>query len=198
MEYYKNKSIESLNDEKWLPIIGYEGYYFVSNLGRIKSVDRTVVSSFDSERMVKGRVMKLFMDRKGYIRVMLCKEGECKNCQVHRLVALTFIKNVHNKPRVNHKLGVKHDNRVTELEWVTASEDELHSYRVLGKKNPKAGLGRIGKLHPKSKPVRCCTLDTVFESATQAAKALGIGQGNLCNYINNKKHNPTGLYFIYC
>jgi hypothetical protein len=64
---------------------------------------------------------------------------------IHRLVSLAFIENIENKEQVNHINGIKNDNRVENLEWVTQSENELHSYRLLNKKRS------LGELHGNSK-----------------------------------------------
>ena len=76
-------------------------------------------------------------DRRGYLRVTLCTKGTTKRFGVHRLVAMRWIPNPEGKRFVNHKDGNKRNNSVDNLEWVTASENEYHSYRVLGKKVPR-------------------------------------------------------------
>lgn len=107
----------NLPHEIWRDICGYEGIYQVSNFGRVKSLH------FDRERLLKLR-----QDYKGYVYVVLHKDGECKPCKVHRLVAETFILNSEGKPQVNHIDGNKSNNRVENLEWVTNSENKKHSY----------------------------------------------------------------------
>lgn len=107
--------------EEWRPIAGYEGIYEVSNLGRVRSLDRYVdtvtVLGEPLKRFCKGRVLKLFDDTKGYMHIMLHNGGNYKIKLVHRLVAQTFIPNHYNLPEVNHKDQNPANNRVDNLEW---------------------------------------------------------------------------------
>lgn len=103
--------------EIWKDIEGYEGLYQVSNLGRVKSLK-------------SKRFLKLSVNEKGYLRCHLSKCGGSKHWRVHRLVAQAFISNQDNKPEINHIDGDKSNNCVTNLEWVTSSENHIHSYVV--------------------------------------------------------------------
>lgn len=102
-------------------------YYQVSNLGRLKSKERKVPHARHGTVSVKERVLKPATDSKGYLRVALAKDKTLKTYKVHRLVADAFLENKHNKPQVNHINGVKSDNRVENLEWVTNRENRLHA-----------------------------------------------------------------------
>lgn len=103
--------------EVWKDINGYEGLYQVSNLGNVKSL------KYGKERILKPDVSKF-----GYLFVDLCKNNICKSFRVHRLVAIVFIPNLENKEQVNHINGIKTDNMVQNLEWVTAKENIQHAY----------------------------------------------------------------------
>lgn len=102
--------------EVFVPIYWTSGKYDVSNTGNV--------------RRVGGKVLKPALVA-GYPRVTVGG----KNCHIHRLVAIAFIPNPENKPCVNHKDGDKQNNHVSNLEWATYSENELHAYNVLGKVN---------------------------------------------------------------
>lgn len=105
--------------EVWKEIEGYNSKYYISNLGRVKSIKYT-----------EPRILKARLDNHGYYRVALTKDKEVVECKVHRLVARAFIKNPYNKPTVNHKDGNKRNNTVENLEWATRSEQMIHAYKM--------------------------------------------------------------------
>ena len=119
--------------EVWKAVTGYEGLYEVSNLGRIRSLDREVerIDRWSQQiTLIKrqGCIMDPYTTLKGgYLRIGLSKNGDQKNHLIHRLVATAFIKNQENKPQINHINCVKTDNNVDNLEWNTNTENYLHS-----------------------------------------------------------------------
>ena len=112
--------------EKWMPIKNYEGFYEVSDKGRVRSLDRYVNGKHKNKAFRKGRVLKLEKVQAGYYRVELQKNGFKERLFVHRLVADSFIPNPHNKPQVNHINSMRDDNIVYNLEWVTPKENIIH------------------------------------------------------------------------
>lgn len=134
--------------EKWLPIKGYEGLYEVSDKGRIRSIDRIVICRNGTLKPVKGKIRKICQCTNGYCFVTLSKCGTIKDKLVHRLVMDTFVGNSENE--VNHKDGNKTNNRLENLEYVTHSDNQKHSYRVLKNSPVQSWKGKRGFLHNKS------------------------------------------------
>jgi hypothetical protein len=117
-------------EEIWKDIKGFEAIYQISNLGRVKSLKRSITHSYWGKVNLSERIKKAFIDRCGYYSVMLHKESVKKSFSVHRLVALAFIPNENKKLDVNHKNGIKTDNRLENLEWMTRSENVIHSLKT--------------------------------------------------------------------
>lgn len=110
-----------LNKEVWKDVKGYEGIYKVSNFGRVKSLG--------NEFSRKERLLKPSLQSKGYLTVVLQKNGIRNMVLVHRLVAEYFVSNPLNKPQVNHINGVKTDNNIENLEWVSHRENLDHAIK---------------------------------------------------------------------
>ena len=154
---------------EWKQIQGYEGYY-VSDRGDVKS--------YNSDHA--GHILKPNKSDKGYIRVSLRNsKGGSSTMNVHRLVASAFIPNPDNLPQVNHKNGIKDDNRVENLEWVTSSQNVKHAYEVLGKQSGAQGkhFERKAKLLPiEVKIVRQTDIPNI-----ELAKYLGVTDSCICH-----------------
>ena len=101
--------------ETWKNVRGYEGLYQVSNLGRVKSLDRVS----DDGKIRHGRIISTKQNNRGYLQVHLYRNGSCKMKLLHRLVAEAFIQNLDSLPQVNHKDENKSNNYASNLEWCT-------------------------------------------------------------------------------
>ena len=110
-------------EEIWRDIKGYEGLYQVSNLGRVRSLDRFISQKNNSgpyKRLIKGKLLKNGKNSQKYLLVVLSKpNNKPKVIHIHRLVAEAFIPNPENLPCVNHKDEDKQNNMVENLEWCT-------------------------------------------------------------------------------
>jgi len=109
--------------EIWKSIIGYENLYEVSNLGNVRSLDKTVIDKLGRKLIFHSTLLSQRKTNKNYLVVNLSKDGSFKNYSVHRLVAMAFVENPENKPCVDHVNGNKQDNRAKNLRWVTFKEN---------------------------------------------------------------------------
>ena len=117
-------------NEKWKLVDGFGKRYAVSNLGRVVSLSRKV-SNHTGFINKPSRLLKPCKDEKGYFRVYLDKgDGKTRFIPIHRLVAMTFLENPENKPQVNHKDGNKENNHVSNLEWATNKENQIHAVKM--------------------------------------------------------------------
>lgn len=176
---------------KALPIKDYPGYYVTDN-GLVFS---RVITKYSNK---EGRIKKLKqkLTKKGYYGVTLYKDGKHKFYGVHRLVAKNFISNPENKPVVNHKNGIKTDNRVENLEWATNSENVQHAFNVLGAKGPKTWLGKFGREHHSSKMIQQIKDGKViakFYGAREAQRKTRISYQSIWHVLHGR-HKTAGGY----
>ena len=128
--------------EEWKDIKGFEKEYQVSNLGRIRSLDRikqvvgkNQYSNYNTKITYKGKIIRLRKTKFGYMQVCLRKNNKVLYKIVHRLVAQAFIPNPNNLPEVNHIDSNKENNCVNNLEWCTSRENKIHSI-LYGNRKP--------------------------------------------------------------
>lgn len=169
-------------EEKWKDIIGFEGLYQISNLGRIKS-------------LYKNIIRKPQEGKNGYLFFTVHKNKKIYNMSVHREVAKHFLEYKENM-EVNHIDGNKKNNIVTNLEWVTKSENQRHAVET--------GLRKTGDFVNtfNMKPVLCYKASDnsfvgEFDSTKRAALTLGLDPSTITKILKNKKKTTKGYKFTY-
>lgn len=145
--------------EVWRDVPGYVGLYKVSNQGRVKRCFGN-----GKENFLTGK-----KDKDGYTEVILSKNQRKKYFRLHRLVAEAFVPNPESKPQVNHKDRNKQNNSVTNLEWVTASENAKHCF-LTGRKIHKRAVIQY---------TRDMVLVSLWDSIKEASKSLNINEHNI-------------------
>lgn len=171
-------------EEIWKDIIGYEGLYQVSNLGRVKSLS----NNFSR----KEKILKNHKNSGGYLRVVLNKNRKAKRYYIHRLVSEYFIDNPNNLPQIDHINTDRTDNRVENLRWVTHKENM----------NNPLTIDKINKINKKSsKPIIQFSKDGEFirkwDSAMDAQRELGIKQGGISECCKEKRKTAGGYIWRY-
>ena len=182
--------------ENWKDIKGYEGFYQVSNLGRVKSLARVSYNPNGTVNShIKEKILVQNLDRGGYPNVGLCKNGKSKTMKVHRLVAMAFIENPENKSQINHKDEVKINNVVENLEWCSAQENINYGTRttraIQNRRSYKLGNS------PSAKPVFCEELNKTFDCAIRVEEELGICGSSICNVCKGKQKTAGGFHWRY-
>lgn len=185
---------EDLKTEVWEEIPNYNGIYFVSNLGRVKSIDRNVFNKGNNSNCFrKGKVLRPNKDSGGYLYVGLYSVdgNKTSSIKIHRLVAHAFCDGYSEGLEVNHKDGIRHNNTVNNLEWVTKSQNMRDVYKRGF--NTNGEKGNNSKLKDSDIGVIASLYDQGVSQGI-IAKAFNVHQATISNVIRNKhyKNNLIG------
>lgn len=156
--------------------VTYDGYE-VSTEGKVRSLNYRG----------HGKVQELKQRKndRGYLSVILCKNGKTKHCRVNRLVAEVFIPNPNNKPTVNHINEQKDDNRVENLEWATHKEQVHH------------GTYMQRRAKTQGKRVLCIETGVIYESTSDASRKTGLSQSNISECCRGIRKTTGGYTWKY-
>ena len=157
--------------EKFM-LLDFDNKYAISNYGNIKNLKT-------------NRILKSHLNNNGYLEIQLCSNCKKKTFLVHRLVGLTFIENIYKKPYINHIDGNKTNNRVDNLEWCTAKENDIHA--------------RSTHLKVQNKPIIASSQDEtyIFESISECARFLNTNTGSIVRVLKGKRNQHKGFNFTY-
>ena len=179
-----------MKNEEWRDVVGYEGRYQISSMGRVKSLARTFIGKGGGEHLVKERVLKPCDNGRGYLYIGLSDgTGEHKRHYIHRLVGEAFLPRAEGKDAINHKDEDKTNNNVWNLEWVSHKEN-----CNFGTRNE-----RIAKAN--SKPVAQYTKDGAFikawASAAEVKRQLGFNHSNIIQVAKGNRKTACGFIWKY-
>jgi hypothetical protein len=185
---------EDQKHEEWRPVKGYEGIYSISSLGRLRRDPATF--KHGPNKIHNGFTRKVGPSA-GYVFYCLNRDGREVCRSAHRLVAEAFLKPDRRRPHVNHKNGIKNDNRPENLEWATPMENTRHSIDVLGRKPSSINSPR-GEAHYNHKLTDIQVQEIKLRSATHErkldiAKAYGVSRMTVLRIQQGSTRQPVKI-----
>lgn len=202
MEVYENLSVEPLPNEEWRDIVGYEGLYQISNMGRVKGLPR--ISHFGNRtKRIPTRILKPTISKRGYYVIGLSKDSKTKTYTIHRLLMKAFVPNPENKRAIDHIDTNKLNNSLSNLRWCTDKENSNNE--ITKEKNRANGLRMWeegcfdNRNNTHYRKVAQYTRDgeyiKTWDSIVEVEAALGIDASSissLCLGTNPKRHTAGG------
>ena len=182
--------------EIWKDIVGYEGFYQISNLGRVKRLVSWRGNDYSSRYIPDVKIVYPYIDNYGYERIGLAVHGKCRHFRVHQLVAKAFIPNPNNYPQINHIDEDKTNNCVDNLEWCTQSYN--NKYGTRGK--------RIGITNHNGKGAKRSVLQydldgnfiKRWKSMQEASDNLvGVSVSKICSCCRGDRAHHRGFVWKY-
>ena len=182
--------IENFENEVWKEIPGYESLYCVSNKGRVKTLQKYNLRG----QLRKEKILKQYINKKGYLYVVLFKDRKCKKFRVHRLVAESFLPNPDHLPCINHKSEIKTQNNVENLEFCSVAYN--NAYGTARERSSKKQLNDPNK----STPIKCLDLETnettYYPSIMEAERKLNISSSTIWHKIYKYKSPYKNRYIF--
>ena len=178
-------------EEQWATIDGFNGFYQISNFGRIRSIDRTIFNhGCNAYQNVSGRFIKTRINKDGYEYTVLYNSAPDnkvrKTFKIHRLVALYFCEGYKPGLHVNHIDGNRGNNIYSNLEWCTPTHNARHKY-LLGYTTPSGENSSNAKLKDEYIPI-ISRLYMFGVPQTTIANAFGVSQVTISRVINNETY----------
>lgn len=181
----------AMENEEWRDVVGFEGYYQVSNLGNVRRNKKGYGTYI-------GRMLTQNISN-GYCHVWLCNGTYEYNKTVHRLVAQAFIPNPENKPCVDHIDGNRTNNHISNLRWCTYREN--NNYPIAKATHSKAmskwQKGRCGVLSHRKKPVVCIEQNRFYWGALEAQRKTGVTRSNISSAVTGRSRTDGGYHWRY-
>lgn len=171
--------------EIWKEIPNYEGFYEVSNFGRVKSLKRSIPRKNGRMLNIKERIFNSVIDEHGYFKVQLWKNNKPLSIRVHRLVARCFVGNYSPDLEVNHVDGNKLNNYYKNLEWCTVSHNQSEAVRLGLKKQTKVNMYKEG------------LLVYTFDSISKASEITKINRTSIFRCLSGKYKQCKGFTWGY-
>jgi len=185
MEIWQNTQLEDLPGETWKPVLNYEDSYQVSNMGRIKAIPRKT----RTWEIKYTKILKLKIINGGYVQTKFSKNGKIYSPIVSKVVAEAFCKKPSYKCVANHINCVRHDNKASNLEWISQSQNVRFSYKI-GKASQKGEKNNGAKINMEIvKKIRKFAKENDHLSQQQIANEFGLKRENVKDIINYKTWN---------
>lgn len=179
------------DEEVWVDVVGYEGYYQVSNLGRVKRLPRYVDNKKGDRVSVRGGLLSPSYSAHGYPKVSLCLKGVSKGFLVHRLVAIAFLPNPEDLECVDHLNGIKYDNRLSNLEWVSKGTNNLRATITNGRRNRKQRRSGKPAINGEAVVHICRLIDLNILTYRQIADIYGVGEDTISSIASGRSWNTV-------
>lgn len=179
----------TLDGEEWRDVIGFEGYYMVSSLGRCVSLNRVYEDNNRSSKYIKQRLVSFTMVANNYLQYRLWKNNKQYNVSAHRLVASAFIPNPNNYPEIDHIDTNKTNNSVSNLRWCTRTMNGLNP--ISRKKNSDSKKGKpnfqLSKAVVRVNPNNPNDVK-FYNSASETKRLDGYNPGHVCEVCRGNGH----------